>query len=78
VAGALLALPLAAWLFTTGHTGVADVLNFPVLVFVSMWIGPGASTIQELVLAARHVARDEASRLARAQAAGEPGLAAGR
>jgi MFS family permease len=128
-ASALLPLPLAVWLFTTERTALAYVLNFPVLVLVSMWIGPGASTVQELVLprmrgtasaayllvvtfiglalgpyvvgrlsvatgslrtalllgltadlgaaallllAARHVARDEASRLARAHAAGEP------
>jgi MFS family permease len=134
VATGLLTPPLAVWLFTTNNTGLAYALNFPVLVFVSMWIGPGASTVQELVLprmrgtasaayllvvtfiglalgpyvigrlsvatgslraalllgliahvagvallllAARHVARDEASRVMRARAAGEPGLGAG-
>ena len=50
VAAALLPPPLAVLLFTTEHTGLAYALNFPLLVLVGMWIGPGASTVQELVL----------------------------
>jgi MFS family permease len=127
-AGPLLSVPLATWLLLTGSTTLAFVLAFPVTVASSLWIGPGASTVQDLVLprmrgsasaayllvvtfvglalgpytvgrlsvalgdlraalllalaagvagsvlllyAARHIARDEATRLARAQAAGE-------
>jgi MFS family permease len=128
---ALLPIPLAAVLFLTDNTSLAYVLNVPVLIGASMWIGPGASTVQDLVLprmrgtataayllvvtflglamgpytigrlsvatgslrtglllgliadlvaavlllrGARHVARDEASRIERARRAGEPGL----
>jgi MFS family permease len=48
--GALLSVPLAALLFTTESKGLAYALNFPTLVVVSLWIGPGASTVQDLVL----------------------------
>jgi MFS family permease len=43
-------LPLAVWMLTTSSTTLAYVLNFPVTVFTSMWIGVGAATIQDLVL----------------------------
>jgi MFS family permease len=127
------ALPVlpALWMLTTESATLAYVLNFPVSVGTSMWIGAGASTVQDLVLprmrglasafyiliitfvglalgpytigqlsdslgdlalamrlgllanvaaavlllaASRHLTRDEATLLARARAAGEPGL----
>src|SRR5262249_4270970 len=130
VACPLLAIPLAVWMLGTDSSVLAFVLVFPLTVCSSLWIGPGASTIQDLVLprmrgsasaayllvvtfvglalgpytvgrlsvglgdlrsallcaliasatggafllvAARHIARDESSRLERARAAGEPG-----
>jgi len=127
------ALPVlpALWLLSTESSTVAYVLNFPVSVGSAMWIGAGASTVQDLVLprmrgvasafylliitfvglalgpytigqlsdslgdlatamrlglfanlvaavllliASRHLTRDETTLLARARAAGEPGL----
>src|SRR5262249_45535430 len=122
-------IPLAVWMLGTGSSVLAFVLVFPLTVCSSLWIGPGASTIQDLVLprmrgsasaayllvvtfvglalgpytvgrlsvglgdlrsallcalaasatggalllvATRHIARDETSRLERARAAGEP------
>lgn len=50
IGGGLFSVPLAALLFTTESKTVAYVLNFPTLVAVSLWIGPGASTVQDLVL----------------------------
>jgi len=47
---ALLPLPLVLWMLATGDTRLAFALNFPVGVGASMWIGPGASTVQDLVL----------------------------
>jgi hypothetical protein len=47
----------------------AHLLNFPISEFASIWIGVGASTVQDPVLR-----RDESTPLARARAAGEPGL----
>jgi MFS family permease len=47
---ALLPLPLAVVLFTTESRLLAYVVNFPVLVLTSLWIGPGASTVQDLVM----------------------------
>jgi len=47
---ALLPLPFAIWLFRTESLGLAFLLNFPVAVTTSLWIGPGASTVQDLVL----------------------------
>jgi MFS family permease len=127
-AGPLFSVPLAVWMLVTGSTTLAFVLAFPVTVASSLWIGPGASTVQDLVLprmrgsasaayllvvtfvglalgpytigrlsvalgdlriallcslvaglvgstllllAARHIARDESTRLERARAAGE-------
>ena len=125
---ATLPVPIALALLTTTNTPLAYALVFPSSICSSMWIGPGASTVQDLVLprmrgaataaylivvtflglalgpytigflsvvlgdlrkamliavsanafalvfavlAARHVARDEAARLPRARAAGE-------
>ncbi len=47
---ALPTVPLVIWLVTTESLAVAYVVNFPVNIFASMWIGVGASTIQDLVL----------------------------
>jgi len=49
VCTALLPLPLIVWLVTTGQTWLAFVINVPLGVMASMWIGPGASTVQDLV-----------------------------
>jgi len=43
-------IPLALWMLTTDNLTVAYVLNFPLSVFASAWIGVGASTVQDLVL----------------------------
>jgi hypothetical protein len=50
LATALLPLPAVAWLLTTGSVGVAYALAFPVNVLSTLWIGAGASTVQDLVL----------------------------
>lgn len=128
---AVLPVPIALWMFTTESRTTAYLLNVPLGILGAMWIGPGASTVQDLVLprmrasasaayllvvtfiglamgpytvgrlsvelgdlrtairfalcanagaivcaliAARHVAKDETTRLDRARAAGEPGL----
>ncbi len=125
----LLTIPLAVWMLGSDSQVLAFALVFPLTVCSSLWIGPGASTIQDLVLprmrgsasaayllvitfiglalgpytvgrlsvglgdlrtallcvlvagatgsalllvAARHIAHDETSRLERARAAGEP------
>ncbi len=49
VATGLAPLPLLLWLLYTEHTAIAFLLNAPLSVAASMWIGPGASTIQDLV-----------------------------
>jgi MFS family permease len=43
-------LPLVLWLLGTDSARTVYILNFPVSVLVAMWIGAGASTIQDLVL----------------------------
>ena len=43
-------VPLAWWMLSTPDVRTAYVLNFPVSMFASMWIGVGASTVQDLVL----------------------------
>ena len=43
-------IPLAWWMLSTRNVATAYVLNFPVSMFASMWIGVGASTLQDLVL----------------------------
>ena len=50
LAGALLPIPVAWWMLTTSSVTTAYLLNFPLSVFASMWIGVGASTVQDLVL----------------------------
>jgi MFS family permease len=47
---ALAPLPFALWLLGTDSVRLVYVLNFPLSVLVSMWIGAGASTVQDLVL----------------------------
>jgi len=47
---ALLPVPVAIAMFTTQDRALAYALNFPLAVLSSMWIGPGASTVQDLVL----------------------------
>ena len=47
---ALAPLPLVLWLLGTDSARTVYILNFPVSILVSMWIGAGASTIQDLVL----------------------------
>ena len=47
---AVLPVPLALWMLSTESLTLAYVLNFPLSVTTSMWIGAGASTIQDLVL----------------------------
>jgi MFS family permease len=46
----LLTLPLAIWLLETDSQTLAFVLVLPVTIASSLWIGPGASTVQDLVL----------------------------
>lgn len=43
-------LPVAAWMFTTHSVTVVYVLGLPLSMLTSMWIGPAASTVQDLVL----------------------------
>ncbi len=47
---AMLPVPFAIWMLTTESRLVAYVLNFFVGVGASMWLGAGASTVQDLVL----------------------------
>jgi MFS family permease len=46
---AVLPLPLALWMLLTGSTALAFVVAFPLGIFTSLWLGPGASTVQDLV-----------------------------
>ena len=50
VCTALLTPPLALMLFLTESRALAYVMNVPTLIAASLWIGPGASTVQDLVL----------------------------
>lgn len=43
-------LPIAYVVLTTDNLMLAYVLNFPLTMITAMWIGPGASTLQDLVL----------------------------
>lgn len=43
-------LPVAAWMFTTDSVAVVYALGVPISMLTSMWIGPAASTVQDLVL----------------------------
>jgi len=45
-----LPMPILPWLLHTENTTLALVLNFPLAMVGSMWIGVGASTVQDLVL----------------------------
>jgi MFS family permease len=47
---ALAPLPIGYVVFTTEHLWLALSLNVPLVVIHAMWIGPGASTMQDLVL----------------------------
>jgi hypothetical protein len=47
---AILPLPLAYWMFTTPSLTTASLLIFPLTLSTSLWLGPGASTVQDLVL----------------------------
>jgi hypothetical protein len=47
---ALVPLPIAWWAFTTESTTTAIALIFPLTLATSLWLGPGASTVQDLVL----------------------------
>ncbi|HEY8514411.1 MAG TPA: MFS transporter [Candidatus Binatia bacterium] len=42
--------PFAIWLLTTESTWLVYVLSVPLSLASAMWIGPGASTVQDLVL----------------------------
>jgi MFS family permease len=46
----LVPAPLLVWLVSTPNTSLALALNFPLAMASSMWIGVGASTVQDLVL----------------------------
>ncbi len=47
---ALAPVPLALWMVGTENTTLAYVINFPLSVLTSAWVGIGASTIQDLIL----------------------------
>src|ERR1051325_12076627 len=47
---AVVPIPIAVALLTTTNTTLAYALVFPSSIVSSMWIGPGASTVQDLVL----------------------------
>jgi MFS family permease len=49
VACGLLAAPIAVAMLLTEHTTLALVLSLPATAASSLWIGPGASTVQDLV-----------------------------
>jgi MFS family permease len=50
IAVAILPVPLALWMLSTGSAAVAFAVNVPVTLASSAWIGAGASTVQDLVL----------------------------
>ncbi|MGH7859888.1 MAG: MFS transporter, partial [Candidatus Binatia bacterium] len=50
MATATVPIPLFLWMLNTPSTGVAYALNFPLALMAAMWIGPGASTVTDLVL----------------------------
>jgi MFS family permease len=47
---ALVPLPIAVWMLWTDAVWLVYVLAFPLSLATSLWIGPGASTVQDLVL----------------------------
>jgi len=50
IAAALAPLPLLPWMLLTGNTTHALLLNVPISLAGSMWVGVGAATITDLVL----------------------------
>jgi MFS family permease len=50
IVAAILPVPLALWMLATENTTTAYVINAPLTALQSMWIGAGASTVQDLVL----------------------------
>jgi MFS family permease len=50
IAATLIPAPLLPWLLLTENTSLALALNFPLAMAGSMWIGVGASTVQDLML----------------------------
>jgi MFS family permease len=46
----MLPMPFLVWMLFTDNTSLAYLLNAPLGILTSMWIGPGASTLQDLVL----------------------------
>jgi MFS family permease len=50
VVTAVLPVPLAVWMLTTASTPLAYALNVPLTATTSLWLGAGASTVQDLVL----------------------------
>jgi MFS family permease len=50
MAVALLPIPLALWMLGTSDVRVAYAVNAPLTMLTAMWIGAGASTVQDLVL----------------------------
>lgn len=50
LATAVAPLPVALWAFTTESRTLVYVLGLPLSLLTSMWIGPAASTVQDLVL----------------------------
>ncbi|HSP95866.1 MAG TPA: MFS transporter [Candidatus Dormibacteraeota bacterium] len=49
IAAALLPLPFVVWMLRSGSNPTAFALNVLVGIGTSMWIGPGATTVQDLV-----------------------------
>ncbi len=47
---AAIPVPLVIWMLLTENIMLAYVINFAVSIVAGMWIGPGASTVQDLVL----------------------------
>lgn len=50
IAASLAPLPLLPWMLLTGNTTLALLLNVPVSMAGSMWVGVGAATVTDLVL----------------------------
>ncbi len=50
IAAAVLPAPLALWMLATDDVALAYAINVPLTTINSMWIGAGASTVQDLVL----------------------------
>jgi hypothetical protein len=50
IVATLVPAPILPWLLLTESTSLALALNFPLAMAGSMWIGVGASTVQDLML----------------------------